>query len=502
MKNYLLILPLIMLCFCSCNRLHEAQHVVAEADSLRCAGIMYDDSLHLADAVATLKPMRLFYPTDYAKANYYYGRLLRNRDNYVAAMQCFIDATESHTDNHEIMARSYSNMGSMCHLAGEYGLAYDMFEKSAENFINAEDTTAYYYALNKMAFELADQNKKDEALSILNQIENMCEDSAVISYTFGTKAELYLRTQQYDSTLYYSSMLLKQGNTEPYIIMLVAQAYSYLQNNDSALFYANIIMNSEGRYNDKYNALYILTHNDSTLNVSDALSLTSDREDIRHYKYEPRKGQLIQAVQILRQTIDEKPNYVLIVTLPIVAMITIIALTIVIIRVKKWRNRQIMETEKERQLYIELNNENKKQQETSERLKMEQQTITQTTQLLVQEQNTRQQRIYELIEKNADALSNSTDIKREIYWNDYEMMCNKINECFFSLITKLNRYNLSEQEVKLCILVLLKFEYDKIADLLSYSQSGIGKFKYRIAKKLGTTNSQMRDFLIKIAVEG
>ena len=40
--------------FCSCSQVEDARHVVAEADSLRAAGVAYSDSAAIADAAATL----------------------------------------------------------------------------------------------------------------------------------------------------------------------------------------------------------------------------------------------------------------------------------------------------------------------------------------------------------------------------------------------------------------------------------------------------------------
>ncbi|MBQ7647637.1 MAG: hypothetical protein IJS92_00980, partial [Paludibacteraceae bacterium] len=68
-----------------------ARHTLAVADSLRVnEGRLYDDSLALAEAYTLLGHWRLIYPDDYARACYYYGYLLRQHNNQVAAMQAFI----------------------------------------------------------------------------------------------------------------------------------------------------------------------------------------------------------------------------------------------------------------------------------------------------------------------------------------------------------------------------------------------------------------------------
>ena len=165
-----------MLMACSPHSVHEAQLVVADADSLwhngQLYGIDYGDSATLAQAYETLGNHLLPITNhqlsgSYAHACYHYGRLLRKKDNPVEAMQAFIAATHSGTKDYHILGRVYSNMGSICHLAGAFPLSYDMFEKSADMFLQNGDTLAYYFGLNNMAYELAEQGKKDSVETIL-----------------------------------------------------------------------------------------------------------------------------------------------------------------------------------------------------------------------------------------------------------------------------------------------------------------------------------------------
>ncbi len=162
---------------CSSRAIHEAEAVVAQADSLWQEGKMYGidegDSLSLAQAYKTLSDYRFLssssfhFSSSYAHACYHYGKLLRAKDDPENAMQCFINATHSRTRDYHILGRVYSNMGSICHLAGEFQLSYDMYEKSANCFLANGDTLSYYYGLNDMAFEkamLADNIVLTEAL--------------------------------------------------------------------------------------------------------------------------------------------------------------------------------------------------------------------------------------------------------------------------------------------------------------------------------------------------
>ena len=98
-------------------------------------------------------------------------------------------------------------------------------------------------------------------------------------------------------------------------------------------------------------------------------------------------------------------------------------------------------------------------------------------------------------------LANSPNIKDDLCWNDFNQMCNFANKHFGLLVLKLQQtYNLSEREIRLCVLSLLNLSYDSMADLLYYAPNGIGKFKLRVAQKLGTTARNLQQFLIDIAM--
>ena len=134
----------------------EARQTLDVADSLRVnEGRLYNDSLALAEAYTLLGHWRLIYPDDYARACYYYGRMLRHRGDQVAAMRAFIAGTHApyvsrvvplpwFSDYH-ILGRIYSNMGTMSHLAGEFELSYEMYKTASEQILKTDDSTSYYY---------------------------------------------------------------------------------------------------------------------------------------------------------------------------------------------------------------------------------------------------------------------------------------------------------------------------------------------------------------------
>ena len=463
-----------------------AQAVVAQADSLWAAGKMYGidegDSLAMAQAYQTLGKKSRFsmvnpqYANVYAHACYHYGKLLRAQDDPVAAMQVFIRATHTRTNDYHILGRVYSNMGDLCHWAGEFPLAYDMFERSGEMFLRNGDTLLYYYDLNNMAFELAEQGRKEETLHLIRQIMATCTDMNILDKTQETQARLYLNCGLYDSTLYYAQPLFSFDTTYSVAALLIAQAYSFMNIKDSATHYANIVLSHTHELFEINNALYILTNDDESRDKESIREVAADRSDTQKL-IENQKGELSQAVQLLELDLNRKPDMRWIYS--IIATLIIMGTGIVIYVLNKHKKQELLTQKIE-----ELRTETSSIQEQNDELK--------------EQFRTNQKHIEEDVNKKCSMLRTNESIRKTLAWKNYEKMCSIIDQRFYFLALKLReRYSLNETEVRLCILTLLNCEYDRIAELLYRSKSSIGTLKIRVAKKLGTTAKDMRQYLIE-----
>jgi len=439
---------------CTPRAVREAQTVVAEADSLRAEGQMYDDSVQLAEACATLGRWQWFYADDYAHACYHYGRLLRKKDDPVTAMQVLIRATHSRTHDYHILGRVYSNMANISHWAKEYALSYDMFEVSANMFLRSRDTLLYYYGLNNLAFEKAMLSDTASVFSLLSHITNNCHDAEVRAKTYETSAEAYLRTQQYDSALHYASILSNRDN-HPLSLVLKAQVYSYLGKNDSAVFYAEQILHVSTDLSDIHNALYILTNEDQSKDKDAIRQVAADRADTQKL-IEIRQGKLSQAVQLLEQDLQRKPN--------LTWLYAIILTAILVGGCFYWRNRI-----RKRQM---------------------------------------QQQVNQIVHRQADAITQSikqhidtSDINHTLHWKNYEAMKADADLYIGNIVSKLECKKLNETEIRFCVLTMLDLSLSRIADTICYSfPSGIKTLKKRISLKLGTTPRNLRDFLFQMAI--
>ena len=460
---------------CSSRAIHEAEAVVAQADSLWQAGLMYGidacDSLTLAQAYETLGAWQWFHADEYAHSCYHYGKLLRAKDHPAEAMQAFINATHSRTRDYHILGRVYSNMGSICHLAGEFQLSYDMFEKSGEMYLLNGDSLLYFYNLNNMAYELAEQGKK-ESFSLINRVDSICKNQDLLAKLLETKAVFYRETGQYDSTIFYADKSYELGNLDNTILLLKAQAYDNLGKKDSAIRYAQIIMDCpSASFQNRFNALYIVKHCDSTLCVEEIEELYSQREDIRYYEYEPLREKWILSTQLLQQDLTRKPDWRWLYLLIAVALFVCSSLVLIHL----WRKRKL-------------------HQQISEEIEIRQSHVN--TLSLRQEEHRRQ--LLEGVETICANINESENWKKELCWNNYSQMCEMVNLRIYGFVTCLSPFCLSEKEVRLCILILLKAGTEKMVDSIPYAKSGLGKFKLTTARKLGTTTREMRNFLLNL----
>ena len=458
----------------SCVRIDHIQDILSDADSLRSVGKLYPDSSQLDSVVSVLKPVRYFYPDEYAAANYYYGRVLRDRNNQLEAMRCFINATHSNTTDYALLGRVYSNMGAMCAYSSYYDHACELFLKADKCFVETSDTLAQHNAICSLALANAQRCNKEKTMIYLNKLSKVCNNPQVLSLADLAHAILYKKLQQNDSALYYVNRYLQCYKNEQCGMLAKAQILSNLGKRDSALFYADFIMKHSQVSGNKYNALYILSHDDSTIDKDSILKLTSDREDVNNHELKPIYVDMAQAVQLLEQDLEHKPNYLLYILCSLAVCLTIL---FIFIRIRMLRIK------KEKDSDIQKFNEDNHRLESN---------LNQMRQVVIDK-----------IESTCTDLQ-GTDLAKTISWNDYEAMCLVINSSFNRLAEKLRaQYNLNEKEVRLCVLTLIddKLSGSQMSNLLIYSEKSVRGLRSKTAKKLNTDGKQFRNKLLEIVLK-
>lgn len=381
---------------------------------------------------------------------YQNGKALREEGKQEEAMQAFIEAAHSETEDEALLGRVYSNMANMCRQANEHETAYEVYGMSAEHFRKTNDTLAYAYALNNMAWEQAVMGEKEEAYMLIDSAVRIYPYSPLIEKVIETKSAACLFRQEYDSVLYYTN-----GADNDYLLMLRAQAFSFLQIDDSAMLYAQQLlprMTNLFYLDDLY---YILTHNDTKADTETLRVLASERADVQNAIKE-RHGELTKAVQLLRQDLSKKEQA----TSWKALLLWVIGIGLLIwgaIVVYKQRKLQKEKSDFEQARRKEL------------------------------AQNIRQ-------------LQEAKDVRHELAWDDFAALCLQIDKRFHGLASRLQEQRLNEQDVRICILVLIGLSHKEIADMLNCSPKSIGKQKDLTAHKLGVSGGQLQDKLQKTAI--
>lgn len=443
----------------------EAEQTIAVADSLLQAGQVCSDSLRLSAAVRCLRPWRLIRPTSYAKACFYYGRLLRLHDHYAEAMPQLLAARHARTDDHELLGRVYSNLAYICRLEGSYPLAYDMYECSAAQFLLVPDTLRYQTACVNMAYALAEQADTAGVTAILNGNNLSTTDFPLVAAMRSeTYAEAYMRAGDFNKALHYTYAMRAAYAQTPSVQMIRAQCFSYLGQYDSATCYAERVLQNTNHLFLRANALYILTQQDSTADLSDVRAAAAERA-VTLRLIADNQGELSRAVELLQQDLHRPAA-------PIGLWAGALCCIGILVVAAFW-SIQRYHRHSVRQIEV-----------------MQQQFMAHRQQVKLE------------VMQNIAALQHSANWRQTLCWKDYDQLCAVLNKQFYLLADKLQAAaTLNEKEVRLCVLVLMDcFDSRQMADILCYGESGIRNFKQHTANKLGTNSRQLREHLMKMII--
>ena len=372
-----------------------------------------------------------------------------------------------------------------------------MYEQSAKSFYKADDTTAYYYALNAMALELAEQDMHDETLALLDSIEHNCTNDGVLTKLWETKAIMYYNIGKYDSAIISVKQLQNKGNHDATGYVKEAQAFDCMGLKDSALYYAKHVMSHPYASNqDKYHVLYILVNHDSTISKQEVQTLSSERADLNNELIEPLLLQLSVAVEVLRQDLDKKPHYMY-----LCFVLASIGLIVGVAWIAKTHVKRITKIEQKK--HQQLTKQNANILADMSRLQANNDALRQENADLSVLHSERRAELMAQIVNNCDAIRNSEKWKDVFYWNKHDKLCEVADKHLNLLSTKLQMLEvLNEREIHLCILVTIgNFSDKQLAQLLNYSEKSIRSIKLNAAKKLGTTSAHLHDFLMQKATE-
>ena len=478
MNKVILILSLFLIALLSSCRWHEAEEVVAMADSIdQYHHVIYDDTVALRKAIYTLNnPLgRTFKRSTLGKAFYYMGRNLEDDYSQVArAAECYVAADWLKIDDPIYRGRVNSCMGGVCGDYNKDSLSLLFYERALAHFALCNDTIYYARGLLNIGTRMDVLHRFEEADSILRMA---AQYDLTDTYRYSVNdafANHYYRLQHPhspDSIIYY---LRKNPITDSWRASFLAGAFYDLEQIDSAAYYAWKVVNDFNIPAHKVSAYYILhkcaVHKGDILAADSISGLRMDEKR----KAEVKKMDSLDGIQVFEEYLAYcevyKQRVLLYCLAGLLGVLAVVALLLYWRRAKKTVDEQAEAVLMAREAH---------------RHSLEEQ---------------RQQRVMALMQHVEQLRLRYPVPDKE--WNDYEKFRSELNQLLLCLFDKLSEHKLSEKEIRLCVYSLLYKEVSTktLAEYMIYSAVGIRTFKQRTAQKLGTTAANFYDFLVEMAI--
>ena len=250
--------------FSSCSAWHEAQAVIAEADSLdQNEHVLYSDTTALSQAISTLdNPIgRLLYADQLGKAYYYLGRNFSNEGAIAEAAAQYVEADRLQISDPLYRGRINSCMAHIAKQNESDSIALVFFERSNQAFKESGEDWYYAHTLLDVSEYNAYLHNYHKADSVLQIAQSYALDSFYLARFYETKGLYFYEQLQYDSALYYFHQALHLWEYEEdkfYTYKKLMQVHLDMDDHASALPYAQIIVEQSADPNDLVNAYYCL----------------------------------------------------------------------------------------------------------------------------------------------------------------------------------------------------------------------------------------------------
>ena len=452
----LLVALLVMSCT-SCTRWREAKGVIAEADSLLVHKIVTRDTAALLSAINTLDvPLgHVFARQDLAKAYYFMGRNFYYLNDFSTAADYYILCDRMNPSDPIYKGRINSCMGYLCKQDSCFAEALEFYQRSSCAF--KESGSEWYYAHNlvnvsELYVNLREYTKADSILHLAAKYEI---DSAYYADMVDIKAMALYNQQLYDSAL----VLLLSIKDYPRNIearccsyWLISRCYNRIKKIVEAVPYADYIVTNSCNAVYRSNAYYILTLFARTNNNADLLVKFSNNREDEDRRQRHFSESYAQASDKLNRYLENPyPHRGLYIIIVCSVLVLILLSWIIYVLIK--RHRCVL---------VKRDKENQDRRDLFAR------------------------RIYD----------------HSVYftsWQDYKKLRELANSHFNNMCYQLeDTYHLSEQEIKICLMVLLEYTNKQMAEILLVQPNTISKAKNKIAKQLNTSSAELRTSLLDI----
>ena len=455
---HFLLVAMMLMSITSCARWREGKEVVLEADGLFAKGVIMKDTAALAEVIRTLEPYgRLIAREDLVKAYYLLGR---NMDDYYhdfsTAADYYIEADRLNTKDPILRGRINSCMGYLCKQDSCFEEALEFYERANEAFEKSGDEKRIANGLLSIAERYIYLNEFAKVDSVLQEAATYYIDSAYHARLMDMHGFSLFRQQQYDSALtYLLSVKDYPRNIEAkcFNYIKIMHCYECLNQLIETASYAQYVISHSANPAYRSNAYFYLMANAKLQNDINNLSVYSHAREDEDRLLRHNSESYAQASHKLKVYLDNPYPYRNLYILIFgggIALLLLVALAYILH--KRWRK---------------------------------------TLKLQDQEKQNRR----ELFERKL--FDHSVHFMCSDIWNDTNHLREKANSYCDNIFYRLeDTFHLREHEIMICLMVLMNFSRDKMAAYLHVLPNTISKSKSKIAKQLGTTSGDLREFLI------
>ena len=443
--------------FVSCQSWRDAKAVVKEADRLLVYGNIIEDTAVLAATINTFSgPMGyVFARNDLAKAYYHMARNFYHAHDYATAADYYILCDRLNPTDPMYKGRVNSCMGFLCKQDSCFEEALEFYQRSSCAF--KESGNEWYYAHNlvnvaEQYVNLREYAKADSVLDIANDYDI---DSAYYARIVDVRALALFNQQLYDSALVCLLSIKdceRPIDAKCFSYMKIMRSYNKLLNFSKSIDYAKYIIFHAKNPNHRLNAYYHLIdyatiHNDMALLSTCSHARDDENRIVRQYA-----ESYAQASDKLKIYLENPhPHRRLYIIIVCSALVVVVLFWIIYVLIK--RHRCVL---------VKRDKENQDRRDLFAR------------------------RIYD----------------HSVYftsWQDYKKLRELANSHFNNMCYQLeDTYHLSEQEIKICLMVLLEYTNKQMAEILLVQPNTISKAKNKIAKQLNTSYAELRTSLLDI----
>ena len=461
------------------------------------------------------------------EAYYYAGRVYRDLGDAPQALDYYqkaLDVSQSSKD-YKLISRIYSQMGTLYLYQRVYNEALSVFKKSYNYDILSNDSIGQIYSLRDIGRTFTGYNNADSSLFYYENAYKQAREiknkhlTTIIS---GELASLYTQLGMYSQAeeAIRISMQAKEKRNLASRISTIADLYFKMNNQDSAYYYYHKLLEFDNYYTKqgcyeglsnicKQNHLYkeALDYVDLYLAYTDSIKKQTDTETIRKmqslYNYQLREKENQKLKDINAKQEAKVIGLIFILILSITSFLLYSQYTKRKREQKKEQQRRLQEIkERQYQKSIEFIEQNAKhihfletqlQVAQSEKDELKQELLEAQKELIenTNKQIEAEQKEQTLLESNLkrsdiyihfhQAAKNQTNITAA-EWNDLQAMIDQTYGMFTKRLYALFP-QISEQELRICLLLKISISATGIANLTLRSKQAVTSSRKKLYEK-------------------